>query len=187
MTVSLLNYMDLIIVSLIFVLALKGIFSGFTRELISLIAIVGAVVVASRVAVPLAHWTQSHLFRLKNPAMTELLAFLLILLSVWGFVTLLGRLVERREAAGPTALSRALGFLLAGIKYFLIFAIIVSALFRTTLVREKLATQRRSSSLYPVLAKTGALLINLPAPILESNRIQTPKKKAAPVKVPPSH
>ena len=179
--------MDLIISALVIVLALKGLFNGALRELTGLIAIVGGVAVASRSAVPLAHWTQSHLFRLKNPAAMELLAFLLVLLLVWGTVSLLGKLAERRETAVPTLLSRALGFLLAGIKYFLIFAIIVSALFRTTLVREKLAAERRSSSLYPVLAKTGALLINLPAPILESNRIQTSKKKAAPVKVPPSH
>jgi len=173
--------MDLIIIALVFVLAFKGIFNGFVRELISLIAIVGAVVVASRVAVPLAHWTEAHLFRLKNPAVMELLGFLVILLLIWGTVTLLGRFAERGEGAAPGPLNRALGFLVAGVKYFLIFAIIVSALFRTTLIREKLASERRSSFLYPALAKTGALLINLPAPVLGVKKIKaaTPSSPTA--------
>ena len=172
MSLSTVNSLDLFIIALVLILALKGVFNGFLRELINLIAIVGGVVVASRAAVPLAHWTEATLFHLKNPAVMELLAFLLVLLLVWGGITLLGRWVEARDSEVPSPLNRTFGYLLAALKYFLIFSIIVSALFRTTLIREKFASQSRSSLLYPVLAKTGAILIKLPAPVQGATKIE---------------
>ena len=157
-----LNYIDLIVAILTLLLGLKGIVNGFARELTSLLAIVGGVFTASHTAVPLARWSETHLFRLNNPAGMELLAFLLVLLLVWGGVTLLGRLLQRGKEESPSLASRTLGFLAAGTKYFLILAIITAALSRTSLVREKLSAQSRSSLLYPVLVHTGSLLIQLP-------------------------
>ena len=161
-----LNSIDLFIIVLVFLLAFKGVFNGWIKELTSLIAIIGGVVVASRLAVPLAHWTEQHLFRLHNPAALELIAFLLLLLLIWGSVTLVGKAMAQNETTSPSLPSRTLGFFFAGIKYFLIFAIIISALSRTSLFREKFAPQGRSSLLYPLVNRTGSLLISLPKPVL---------------------
>ena len=157
------NTLDLVIALLVLLLGLKGLVSAFRQELLSLIAIIGAVFVASRGAPLLARWTGAHLFHLANPAMMDLAAFLLLLLTVWGAITLLGRLFGSDETA-PSALSRLLGYLLAALKYFLIFAIITAALSHTRLVQEKFAGTIHHSRLYPLLAHTGAWLIHLPAP-----------------------
>ncbi|WP_457606589.1 CvpA family protein [Nitratifractor sp.] len=172
MPVPTLNSLDLIVGALVLLLAFKGVFNGFRRELISLIAIVGGVFVASRTAVPLARWTEAHLFRLNNPAFMDLVAFLLLLLAVWGTVTLLGRIAGPTGVGSASTLERILGYLVAAVKYFLILSIIVAALFQTRLVREKFSRQSRSSLLYPLLQKSGAFLIHLPA---SSIRARTPK------------
>ncbi len=171
-----LNYIDLIVTVLVLLLGFKGIVNGFTREFTSLVAIVGGVFAASHAAVPLARWSEAHLVRLNNPAWMELLAFLAVLLLVWGSMTLLGRLLLRNEEESPSLPSRILGFLAAGSKYFLILAIIAAALSRTSLVREKLSSQSKSSILYPILIRTGSLLIQLPQPlpVPKSGKTKTP-------------
>ena len=170
------NTLDLVVTLLVLLLGLKGLVSAFRRELLSLTAIIGAVFVASRGAPPLARWTESHLFRLANPAMMDLAAFVLLLLAVWGGITLLGRLFVHDETS-PSVLSRALGYLLAALKYFLIFAIITAALSHTRLVQEKFAGTIHQSRLYPLLAHTGAWLIHLPTPAMPSS---TPAKHNGP-------
>jgi len=181
MSVATLGYMDLIVSALVLVLAIKGAFNGFVREVVSLAAIIGGVAIASRVAVPLARWTESYLFRLQNGAAMELLAFLLTLLLIWGGVTLLGRMFVH-PGSRLSAANRTLGYLVAGVKYFLIFSIITTVLFRSHLFRDNLAHQRETSRLYPILEKSGAWLMYLPPASIRSSKTKSRDKR--PAKVP---
>ena len=174
------NTIDLFVGILVLLLAFKGAFNGFVRESISFIAIIGGVAVASRAAGPLAHWTESHLFRIQNGATMELLAFLLVLALIWGAVTFLGKMLVRPESRLSTA-NRILGYFVAGIKYFLIFSIIITVLFRSHLFQDNLAHQKDTSRLYPILEKSGAWLMHLPSASIHSSKTKSQDKRPATV------
>jgi membrane protein required for colicin V production len=156
------NPIDLIVGSLILVLGLKGVFNGFRRELFGFVGLIGGVFIASRAADPLASLVERQLFQLSNPAALRLIAFILILLLIWGGVSYLGRFFEERSVSGiPSPLSRFAGFLVATTKYFLVFAMILTALYQTPLVRNSLQKHVKSSLLFPYLAPAGRVLIHL--------------------------
>jgi len=157
-----LNPIDLIVGPLILVLGLKGILNGFRRELFGFVGLIGGVFLASRTAEPLASLVERQLFQLSNPAALRLIAFILVLLVVWGGISLLGRYIEERsDPRPPGALSRVSGFLIATAKYFLVFAMILSALYRTPPIRHSLQRHAKSSLLFPSLLAAGSALIHL--------------------------
>jgi membrane protein required for colicin V production len=161
-----LNPIDLVVVPLTLVLGLKGAFNGLRKELFGFVGLVGGVFVASRAAEPLARWVEGHLFHLGNPAILRLLAFVLVLILLWSGATLLERLLAQRDAPErfPSPLSRFLGFLIATAKYFLVFAMILSALYRTPPIRHSLQRHTQGSLLFPALISAGSALIHL-APV----------------------
>jgi len=157
-----LNPIDLIVGSLILVLGLKGILNGFRRELFGFAGLIGGVFIASRSADPLANLVEHRLFQLSNPAALRLIAFILVLILIWGSIALLGRYLESRNTSqSPGALSRFFGFLIATSKYFLVFAMILSALYRTPLIRNSLHKHVQSSLLFPYLNQAGRMVIHL--------------------------
>jgi len=156
------NPIDLILGALILVLGLKGALTGFRRELFGFIGLIGGVFIASRAAEPLAELTEQHLFRLANPAALRLIAFVLILTLIWGSVSMLGRFVESRGGENPPSpLSRIAGFLTATVKYFLVFAMILTALYQTPLIRNSLHRHVKTSLLFPWLSPAGRMMIHL--------------------------
>jgi membrane protein required for colicin V production len=157
-----LNPIDLIVGSLILVLGLKGILNGFRRELIGFVGLIGGVFLASRAADPLAGLVERQLFQLSNPAALRLIAFVLVLLLVWGGISLLGRIIEERSTSRPPSpLSRFSGFLIGTAKYFLVFSMILSALYRTPLIRNNLQKHVKSSLLFPYLLPAGRTMLHL--------------------------
>jgi len=158
------NLFDLIVTLLILFLALKGLINGFIRELFAFGGLIGGVLISSRATAPLADWIQSHILHLPNPALTRLLLFILVLSFVWGSLSWLGYWFSQRLENGYSLLSRIAGFALAGLKYFLIIAIIISVLYRTPAIRHKLQPFTKSSHLTELLIKSGGFLINLAPP-----------------------
>ena len=157
-----LNSIDLIVGVLVLVLGIKGILNGFLRELFGFLGLVGGVFLASRSADPLAALVEAKLFHLSSPAFLRLIVFILILALVWGLLSWLGnRIQNRRRPQALGAADRAGGFLLAALKYFLIFAMILSALDRTPAIHNKLRPHIRDSRLFPLLIQAGSTIIHL--------------------------
>ncbi|WP_292656761.1 CvpA family protein [Nitratifractor sp.] len=155
------NSFDLIVAALVLLLGLKGIVTGFLRELFGLVGLVGGVFLASRGADPLARLIETKLFHLPNPALGRLIAFVLILALIWGGCSWLGRRIqERRAEQRPGTAERIGGFLVAALKYFLIFAMILSALYRTPAIHDKLRHRVQGSALFPLLMRSGKFLIH---------------------------
>jgi len=162
MNISALNTIDITIIILVLLMSIKGLMNGFLRELFGFIGLIGGIFIASRAAEPLGHKIDTSLFHLENFAALKLIAFLAVLAAIWGGVVFIGNLIVGVSKEGAhSAPDRLFGFLVAGTKYLLIFALIVSALFRSPLIRDNIATSITQSQLYPVLDRIGSQLINL--------------------------
>jgi len=168
-----LNSIDLIVGILVLLLGIKGVLGGFLRELFSFAGLVGGVFLASRSAEPLAALIETKLFHLANPAFGRLIAFILILALIWGTFSWLGARIQERRAKHPLGtVERIGGFLVAALKYFLIFAMILSALYRTPAIHGKLRRHVRGSRLFPILVQSGNALLRLAPP----HRSETDKR-----------
>lgn len=156
------NAIDITIIILVLLMAIKGLMNGFLREIFGFVGLIGGVFIASRGAAFIAHYIDTKLFHLESFAALKLIGFLALLALVWGVSVFLGNLIVGVSKEGSHhPLDRFFGFMVAGIKYFLIFSLIISALFRSPLIKENMTKTIKQSRLYPTLDSIGSTLINL--------------------------
>ena len=151
---------DIVLIVLILLLSFKGYFNGFIRELVGFIGLIGGVFVASRAAEPVGQALHASL-KMGNMGLMKLLAFLLVLGVIWGGSAFVATIFTSLKMPPHTPLTRILGMGVAGLKYFLIFALISASLLGSTLVRDNFSTALQHSRLLPTLNRVGSPLIHL--------------------------
>ncbi len=156
------NYFDVTISAIILILGIKGFMQGFIKEAFGLLGLVGGVYFASRLSDRAATFIDTNFLHLDNPSLLKLIGFLAILIVIWVSATILGTIFSKLTSeSGLGFLNRLFGFIAGGGKYFLIFALIVTALSNVTLVKDNLEKYINDSILYPYLREAGSYLINL--------------------------
>lgn len=156
------NYFDVTIAAIILILGIKGFMQGFIKEVFGLIGLVSGVYFASRLAPEAAAFIYANFFHLENESLLTLIGFLAILILIWLGATILGSIFSKlTNQSGLGFLNRLFGFIAGGGKYFLIFALIVTALSNVTLIKDNLEKYVKDSVLFPYLKETGSYLINL--------------------------
>jgi len=156
------NYFDVVIASIVLLLGIKGFMHGFIKEAFGLIGLIGGVYFASRLSETAAKFIDTNFIHLENQALLKLIGFLAILILIWLSTTIIGSILSKlTSASGLGFLNRIFGFIAGGGKYFLIFALIVTALSNVSLVKDNLEKHVETSILYPYLKKAGAYIINL--------------------------
>jgi membrane protein required for colicin V production len=156
------NYFDVTISAIILILGIKGFMQGFIKEIFGLLGLVAGVYFASRLSDKAATFIDTNFLHLDNPSLLKLIGFLAILIVIWFSATILGTILSKLTSeSGLGFLNRLFGFIAGGGKYFLIFALIVTALSNVTLVKDNLEKYVSDSILYPYLKEAGSYLINL--------------------------
>jgi len=156
------NYFDVTIAAIVLILGIKGFMQGFIKEAFGLLGLVVGVYFASRLADKAASFIDTNFLHLENPSLLKLIGFLAILIVIWLGATILGTVLSKlTSVSGLGFLNRLFGFVLGGGKYFLIFALIVTALSNVTLIKDNLEKYVNDSVLYPYLKEAGSYLINL--------------------------
>ncbi len=156
------NYFDIIITAIVVILGIKGMINGFVKEFFGLLGLVGGVYIASRSADAAAAFIDKNFYHLDNQAALQLIGFVVTLVIVWAAALAVGSLFSSlTQASGLGPINRLFGFIVGGGKYFLIFALIVTALSNVTLVKDNLEKYVNNSVLYPYLKQAGSYLINI--------------------------
>ncbi len=156
------NYFDVTISAIVLILGIKGFMQGFIKEVFGLLGLVGGVYFASRLSDTAATFIDTNFLPLENASLLKLIGFLAILIIIWVSATILGTIFSKLTSeSGLGFLNRLFGFIAGGGKYFLIFALIVTALSNVTLIKDNLEKYINDSVLYPYLKATGSYLINL--------------------------
>jgi membrane protein required for colicin V production len=178
------NYFDITIGAIVLILGIKGFMNGFIREVFGLVGLVGGVYLASRLAGDASAFIDTNFIHIENSALLKLLGFLAILTVVWMGATILGSIFSKLTSiSGLGFINRLLGFIAGGGKYFIIFALIVTALSNVTLVKDNIGKYVNDSVLYPYLLKTGASIIHLDPTVLGLEKASTTKLVTDAVKV----
>ena len=156
------NYFDVTISAIILILGIKGFMQGFIKEVFGLAGLIGGVYFASRFSEEAATFIEANFFQLENTSLLNLIGFLAILIIIWLGATILGSLFSKLTSeSGLGFLNRLFGFIAGGGKYFLIFALIVTALANVKLVKDNLEKYVNDSVLYPFLLEAGSYLIKI--------------------------
>ena len=168
------NYFDITIGAIVIILGIKGFMNGFIKELFGLLGLIGGVYLASRFSASAAAFINNNFVKIDNTALLTLLGFLAILIIIWVSATILGSVISKLTAvSGLGFINRVLGFIAGGGKYFLIFALIVTALSNVSLVKDNMERHVKNSVLYPYLIKAGTSIIHLDPKILGINKETT--------------
>jgi membrane protein required for colicin V production len=161
------NYFDITIGAIVLILGIKGFMNGFIKEIFGLAGLVAGVYLGSRFAETAADFINDNFLQMQNPTLLKLLGFLAVLIVVWLGATLLGSVLSKlTSVSGLSFINRLFGFIAGGGKYFIIFALIVTALSNVTLVKENLYKYVDHSLLYPYLVATGSKIIHLDPAVL---------------------
>ncbi|MEA3433660.1 MAG: CvpA family protein [Campylobacterota bacterium] len=168
------NYFDITIGAIVLILGIKGFMNGFIREVFGLVGLVGGVYFASRFSDTAANFINSNFLQMENTALLKLLGFMAVLIIIWVSATILGSIFSKlTSASGLGFINRLFGFIVGGGKYFLIFALIVTALSNVTLVKDNLEKYVQDSVLYPYLKEAGSSMINLDPKVLGLEKSST--------------
>jgi membrane protein required for colicin V production len=160
---ALFSTIDIIVVAIVLLMALKGLMNGFIKEFASLIGLVVGVFLASRFSEGIAQLIDTYLLHLEDQSILKLIGFVVILLVLWVGFIVVGTLVEQLKSTfHPSMLSRVLGFVVGGIKYFVVLALIVTAFSSVQFIQDNFKERITKSTLYPTLNQVGSTLLNLP-------------------------
>lgn len=152
---------DIVVISLIIILGLKGLFRGLTKELFGLIGIVGGVFIASRLAKNVGD-IANGLIPIDNESTRLLAGFVVTLILFWIIAYILGVVLEKIfSASGLGIFDRLLGFVFGAGKIFLLFSIIAYAASQVKMINDNLQPKLQNSIVFPLLTQTGSYIIKL--------------------------
>jgi len=153
---------DLIICSLILILGLKGIINGFIKEVFGLIGLVGGIFIASRVAQDVGGFIDKNIYLFENKASLFLIGFIASLALFWTASVAAGFAISKLvKLSGLGFMDKLLGFLIGGMKIFLVVSIIVFTLSNIEIVKQNIEKRVQNSFMYPIFLQFGSFLVKL--------------------------
>lgn len=157
-----LSLFDIISLSLIFILGIKGVINGFIKEVFGLVGIVGGIYIASRFAQDMGNLVSKNIFALESSATLYLVGFISVLLIFWILSIFIGHLLESLiKMSGLGAIDKIAGFLVGSAKIFLVFSILCVTLSNIEFIRTKADEYMNKSFMFPIFIETGAYIVNM--------------------------
>lgn len=152
---------DIVVVSLVVILGLKGLFRGFTKEFFALVGIIGGVFVASRLSSD-AGEILNNMIPMENENTILLAGFVVSLVLFWILAYVIGSILAQVfKMSGLGIFDRLLGFIFGSGKIFLLFSIISYAVTQVQIINDNLAPKLENSIVFPLLKDTGSYIIQL--------------------------
>jgi len=156
------SLLDIISITLILILGIKGFFRGFVKETFGLIGIIGGIYVATRYAQPLGLYLDVNFLHLQNKGSLYLIGFIGALISFWLVAIMIGALLGKLvNSSGLGFLDKIFGFVVGGAKVFLIFSIIIYVLTSIPMFKSTVVKVFEGSIMYPIFTKIGAQIVKI--------------------------
>lgn len=161
------NWLDIFILILILIFALKGLKSGIIRELFGTIGIIGGFIVAIRYKSEAGSWISKNVYDLNQinimsgDGLETIVGFVATIFGIWILALILGEILSKLlELSGLGILDKLGGVIFGGTKIFLIFSILVTFIHSAVFLNSQIKPYFEKSITYPYLLKTGNYLMN---------------------------
>jgi len=156
-----LSLFDIIVLTLITLLGLKGLFRGLIKEIFGLVGIVGGVYVSSRISKPVGELINS-IIPIDNESTRLLLGFVVAIVGFWAIAYAIGIVISKISSlSGLGIFDKIFGFIFGAAKVFLIFSIIIYAITQVDAISKKIEEKTKGSIIFPILKETGSYIIKL--------------------------
>lgn len=154
------SYFDIVISVIILLLGLKGLLSGFFKEIFGLIGIIGGIFVASRLGSHIGKIISHYIPSFTNQTAITFTGFVLTFAAFWLIMISIGYGFKKLSSySGLGPLDRIFGFVVGAGKFFLIFAVILYAAYNIKIFRANIKPVMKNSILFPILLKTGGYIM----------------------------
>lgn len=156
------NLLDIVVLTLVILLGLKGLIRGLIKEVFGLLSIVGGVFFASRFADAFGAYIHASLFPIENMGVRSLVGFVILFAVIWAAVQLAGTLLAKIvKVSGLGFMDKLGGMAVGSAKVFLVFSIIAYGFGSVAFVRDMLQSKLSNSMMYPILYNTGSYIVNI--------------------------
>ena len=153
---------DIISISLILILGIKGVINGFIKEVFGLVGIVGGIYLASRFAQNAGNFIDSNLYAFENKASLYLIGFIAVLVGFWILSIFIGFILAHiLKMSGLSGLDKLAGFVVGSLKIFLVFSVLAIALNNIAFIKSRTQKYMQKSFMYPVFLETGRYIVKL--------------------------
>ncbi|RXJ92906.1 colicin V synthesis protein [Malaciobacter molluscorum] len=152
---------DMIVVGFTVILGLKGLFRGFIKEVLGLVGIIGGIFIASRFSLEVGN-ILAPILALENEATIKLIGFIAALIGFLLIIYIITIILNKiTDISGLGAVNRILGFLFGSAKIFLIFSVIIYALYQVQSFKSFIDEKMGSSITFPYLIDVGGYIVKL--------------------------
>jgi membrane protein required for colicin V production len=161
-------WFDAVIIGITLILAIKGFFNGFVKEIAGLIGLIGGLYLASKFFHQAGVYINENLISIKNSAAVDLVGFIAVFIGFWLSVVFLGFLLNKiLKISALGLLDKILGFIFAGAKFFLLISVIFVMLYKVEFIKEKAQKYIKHSMVFPICLMVGEKIINFSPKDLE--------------------
>jgi len=168
------HIVDIVIVSLVLFLAIKGLVNGFSKELINFFIVVGGIALAARF-----NTTVVELINAQNIAPTisenyaKIVGFVLILVAMWLILGVISSIINKLTSDTTGIISRIFGYILSAARYMFIISLIVFGVNQSDFFKDEAIKLKTETQLFVPMTEIGAKLLNidLNATAVEENSI----------------
>jgi membrane protein required for colicin V production len=161
-------WFDAVIIGITLILAIKGFFNGFVKEVAGLIGLIGGLYLASKFYHQVGIYINKNLIEIKNASAVDLVGFISVFIGFWLSVVFLGFLFNKiLKISALGVLDRMLGFIFAGAKFFLLISIILAMLYKVEFIKEKTRKYVKNSIIFPICVGVGEKIVNFSSKDLE--------------------
>lgn len=151
---------DIISLSLILILGIKGIVNGFIKEISGLVGIVGGVYIASRFAQQAGSLIDQNIYQIQNSASLYLIGFVTVLIVFWLLSLFIGQiLASLLKMSGLGFVDKLAGFAIGSAKIFFIFSILAITLSNIAFIKEKVDSMLGKSFMFPIFVDVGNYIV----------------------------
>jgi len=155
------NYFDIISLSIILLLGLKGILNGFFKEVFGLIGIIGGIFIGSRYGYILGDMLNS-LLNFSSESAVKFMGFIVTLAIFWLSMIAIGHMFKKLSVmSGLGPVDKLLGFVFGASKFFLIASVIAHAAYNVNAIKSTVDSAMKDSVVFPIMVKTGSFIMKI--------------------------
>jgi len=168
------HIVDIVLVSLVLFLAIKGLVNGFSKELFNFITIVGGVALAARFNTKVVDLINAqHIVPTISESYAKIIGFIIIIVAIWIVIGLISSIITRLTSEETSIVSRILGYILSAARYLFIFSLIVFGINQSDFFKNEAAKLKSETKLFIPMTKIGATLLNMDTNTTETQESNT--------------
>ncbi|MWV62797.1 CvpA family protein [Helicobacter saguini] len=156
------NYIDIGVIVVVLILAIRGMQNGLIQEIAALIGFVLGLYLATKYFALGAEYIGYTGLEFENESISWILSFIIILSLVWVLCLVIGAVVSRFVVIMPSlnVINYFGGYLFAALKYFLILSAILYGLSQVEFLKKPIADNFKATATYPVMMEIAQKIMN---------------------------